>query len=183
MTTPHIERDHSWIQTFTGRQFFPLNPRFEDIQLPDIAHALSNLCRFGGHSDFFYSVAQHSVLVSQHCDPEDALAGLLHDASEAYLIDLPRPIKHAIGLEAYREAERRLQSLIYERFGLKAATPESVERADARLLRTEQRDLLKPAPSSWQDNREGAIDRETIIPLLPAAAKNLFWQRYIELSN
>src|SRR5271165_7548492 len=86
-------RKGDWIQTYTGRVMYPLDPRPEEINIIDIAHALSNLCRFTGHVRTFYSVAEHSVRVSQHCDPKDALWGLLHDASEAYLADMSRPMK------------------------------------------------------------------------------------------
>lgn len=170
-----------WIQTFTGRQFFPLEPRSEDICIEDIAHALSNLCRYGGHTECFYSVAQHCLLVSQVVPGEHALRGLLHDASEAYLIDVPRSIKHAIGMEEYRLAEARLQGKIYKRFGLSGRDPECIKTADNQLLRTEQRDLMKPAPAAWQDVRVGALDFE-IEPLLPHAAKKAFLDRFYELS-
>lgn len=92
-----LSQDNSWIQTFSGRQFFPLEPRVEDVCIEDIAHGLSNLCRYAGHCECFYSVAQHCLLVSRVVPREHALRGLLHDASEAYLIDVPRPIKHSIG--------------------------------------------------------------------------------------
>src|ERR1017187_10636100 len=80
---------HGSITTFSGIHFWPLLPNPADIRIEDIAHALSNQCRFAGHAREFYSVAEHSVRVSQLCPPEDALWGLLHDASEAYLTDVP----------------------------------------------------------------------------------------------
>jgi hypothetical protein len=170
-----------WIQTFTGRQFWPLEPRLEDIDILDIAHALSNLCRYGGHVLHFYSVAQHCVYVSRVVPPEHALRGLLHDASEAYLIDVPRPIKHAIGMEAYREAEKRLEAIIYERFGLSGDEPECIKTADNQMLRTEQRDLMAPAPAEWKDYRVGALDME-IDPWLPHIARKAFLDRFDEIS-
>ncbi|MBF0612521.1 MAG: hypothetical protein HQL55_15470, partial [Magnetococcales bacterium] len=78
----------NWIQTFTGRQFWPLAPVLEHIHVQDIAHALSLLCRFNGHCQKFYSVAEHSLHVATILPPELAGWGLLHDASEAYLADL-----------------------------------------------------------------------------------------------
>jgi 5'-deoxynucleotidase YfbR-like HD superfamily hydrolase len=84
----------SWIQTYQGGCFEPFNPHPDQIHIRDIAHALALTCRFTGHCLDFYSVAQHSVMVSQIVSHKHALAGLLHDASEAYLTDVASPIKH-----------------------------------------------------------------------------------------
>lgn len=181
MSTVIAPTHTDWIQTYTGRQFWPLEPRVEDIDIVDIAHALSNLCRYGGHVEQFYSVAQHCVLVSRAVPTEHALRGLLHDASEAYLIDVPRPIKRSDGMEVYRHAEKRLEAAIYERFGLSPEDPECIKTADNQLLRTEQRDLMKPAPAAWKDYRVGALD-ERIIPWTPQCARRAFLERFGELS-
>jgi hypothetical protein len=142
-----------WIMTASGRPFWPLEPRVEDVSIDDIAHHLSHLCRFTGAVRRFYSVAQHSVLVCEELavaagDRERrraGLYGLLHDASEAYLVDVPRPLKHAADFVVYREAESRLQSVIYRAFGLDPdGEPEDLKTIDRRLLRTEQRDLMPP---------------------------------------
>src|SRR4051812_31750950 len=82
-----------YIQTYSGTEFWPLSPKAADVKLIDIAHALSNKCRFAGHCREFYSVAQHSVLVSRQLPDEFKLWGLLHDAGEAYFADIPNPIK------------------------------------------------------------------------------------------
>lgn len=171
-----------WIQTFTGKQFWPLEPRIEDIDINDIAHALSNLCRYGGHVNYFYSVAQHCVLVSRVVPPEQALRGLLHDAAEAYLIDLPRPIKRSPGMEAYCAAEKTLQRAIYQRFGLSPNDPDCIKTADNQLLRTEQRDLMKPAPAAWKDYRVGALP-EKIEPWTPLASRLTFLKRFWDLTK
>lgn len=131
-----------WGCTSTGRQYWPEDPRPEDICIEDIAHALALQCRFGGHCREFFSVAQHSVYVSQICDPDDALWGLLHDASEAYIVDIPRPFKMAAGMEGYHAFESRFMAAVCERFGLPAEMPESVRVADEALLATEARDLM-----------------------------------------
>ena len=133
---------HGSITTYSGIRFWPLLPNPADIRIEDIAHAISNQCRFAGHSREFYSVAEHSVRVSQHCRPEDALWGLLHDASETFLTDVPAPLKELPQFEAYRAAERRLQRAISTRFGLAPEQPESVGDADRSILRVEIRDLL-----------------------------------------
>jgi len=141
-----------WIQTFSGVQFWPLAPAAEDVCLMDIAHALSNLCRFGGHCERFYSVAEHSCLVARHCagigGNDLALAGLMHDAAEAYLIDLPRPLKQQ--LRDYREIERQLEAVIAERFGLAYPTPTEVGVVDKRALMAERLALLGPEPAPWE---------------------------------
>ena len=130
------ERVHEpgpFIQTLSGRRVNPLDAAPEDIDPADIARALSNLCRFGGHSKAFYSVAQHSAIV---CDlleergatPDELMAALLHDAAEAYLGDLPHPLKHRSELgAAFRVAEKRLEAVIAERFAL----PEAAARDQA----------------------------------------------------
>jgi hypothetical protein len=136
------------MQVGDGRRFYPFDPRPEEIHIEDIAGALSRICRFGGHTRDFYSVAQHSVMVSQVCAPEDALWGLLHDAAEAYIGDLPRPIKRHSSMMNYRLSEGYVMLAVTERFGLEPpdrwvhGMPESVHRADEILLATEARDLM-----------------------------------------
>lgn len=142
-------RKGDWITTFTGKLFYPLDPRPEEIDINDIIHALSNQCRFAGHCTKFYSVAQHSVMVSLSCDPVDALWGLLHDASEAYLVDVPSPLKRMPEFAAYREAEKQLMGIICDVFGLSHDEPPSVKFADKRMLATEARDLTVTQGRGW----------------------------------
>ncbi len=174
-----------WIQTFTGRAFSLLEPQPVDVTIEDIAHALSMLCRFGGHVDEFYSVAQHSVLVSlvvARFQPDNhALhrAALLHDASEAYLIDLPRPIKRMPGFEAYKAREGVVEGVIAERFGIVVTNLDriAIKAADELLLRTECRDLMGPLHPAWSRELHpdhGITMPETIEPLGPKAAEALF---------
>lgn len=133
-----------WIQTFSARQFWPCDPRPEEIHIEDIAHSLALQCRFAGHCESFYSVAEHSVRVSRLLRPEIALWGLLHDASEAYMTDLARPLKRGSPLgPIYREMESRLMWAVCERFGLSVEEPPEVMEADNVLLMTEKRDLMR----------------------------------------
>ena len=136
-----------WIQTFTGRQFWPIAPAVDEVEIEDIAHALSMLCRFGGHCLRFYSVAEHSVLLARHVAPEHALWALLHDASEAYLVDIPRPLKPY--LAGYREAEDAIIAVICQRFGLPEGMPVAVKLADTAILSDEAEQNMAPPPVAW----------------------------------
>src|SRR3954466_16347451 len=137
-----------FIQTLSGRRVNPLDPAPEDIDPVDIANALANLCRFGGHSRGFYSVAQHSVIVcdlleAQGATPDELMAALLHDAAEAYLGDLPHPIKHRSELGAnFRAAEKLLEAVIEERFALPEASARSKPLGRAR--RATERRICRP---------------------------------------
>jgi hypothetical protein len=141
------ERKGDWIQTYTGRQFWPLDPRPGEVAIEDIAHALSQLCRYGGHTTRFYSVAEHSVHLSRFVPRADALAALLHDAAEAYLVDVPRPIKAS--LSEYRTIESGIMAAIGRRFGLPLEMPASVEAADYAILTDERAQVMAPAPEPW----------------------------------
>lgn len=174
-------RRGGWIQTASGRSFYPMDPRPEDVDIGDIAHALANQCRFAGHTREFLSVAEHCVRVSRECPPEHALWGLLHDASEAYLVDLPRPIKGDPGMIAYREAEGRVMGAVCVRFGLAMEMPASVHRADNVLLATEARDLM--GDPDWR--RSGGYDPlpVRIEPWTPERARSEFLARFAELNG
>jgi hypothetical protein len=172
---------HGSITTYSGIRFWPLLPNPADIRIEDIAHALSNQCRLAGHAREFYSVAEHSVRVSQHCPPEDALWGLLHDASEAYLSDVPAPMKELPTFGVYRAAERSLQGTIAVRFGLSTEQPRSVTEADRAILGIEIRDRLGPFGTSGP----GAAPRKNRLaincPWQPRIAKARFLSRFREL--
>ena len=144
----------AWIETYTGIKFPLLEPQPELVCIEDIAHALSQQCRWTGHTKRFYSVAEHSMQTAWNCKPEDALAGLLHDASEAYMSDFSRPIKHCTPLgPVYREIEVRLQNAVFARFGLPDGIPVSVKEADNWLLWIEKQQLMSDvpwdAPEAW----------------------------------
>jgi len=131
---------HNCIRTFHGNYINPCEPDPEMISIGDIAHALSMQPRFGGHLPMFYSVAQHCVLTCQYVPIEHALAALLHDASEAYLIDVPRPVKRQ--LANYKEVEDKLMTVIASKFGFQWPLHEEVKRADEIMLRDEWENLM-----------------------------------------
>jgi hypothetical protein len=132
-----------------------MNPRAADVSISDIAHALAYQARFNGHTQYFYSVAQHSIYVSW-MSPERELEGLLHDSAEAYVGDLVSPLKHAVGMERFCEIENDILRVIGQRFGLKLHPKcAAVHEADGRVLATEQRDLM--------------VDHEITVPWKPYA--------------
>jgi 5'-deoxynucleotidase YfbR-like HD superfamily hydrolase len=172
-------KNHAYIQTYTGIKIDLLDPKVEDIVLEDIAHALSMQCRFSGHCKSFYSVAQHSVFVSKLCNKSDALHGLLHDASEAYLVDIPKPLKYCGEFDVYLRFEKKMMQVIYQKFGLAEQEPESVLMADRIMLMTEARDLAtKFNACDW-----GKVDpAEFTIEAVPQQrAKQMFLNRFQEL--
>jgi uncharacterized protein len=142
------ERDAAWTQTFTGKRFWPLDPRPEDICIEDIAHALGNICRYSGHCKPFYSVAEHSVILSHYVPKEFALWALLHDAEEAYLADIPRPIKHLI--PGWHQIAERVQNAVCDKFGLPREMPEAVKIADHAILADEKAALMVDGPK-WSN--------------------------------
>ncbi len=152
-----IARRGDWMQTRSGKQFWPLDPREEDVDVEDIAYALAACARFAGHTRWMYSVCAHSMMVAEHCAPEKRLIGLLHDASEAYLGDLVSPFKHDPSMHEYRMAEKRLQACILRALGVPfvpfmdgVELPDEVHMVDRRVLATEVRDL-SPDPSAWSN--------------------------------
>ena len=141
-----------WIQSYTGRQCFPLRPDASVVCIEDIAHSLACQARFAGHTRVPLSVAQHSVFVSQHCPSDLALVGLLHDAAEAYVQDLVKPIKRSLLGDQYAQAERGWALAIGQVFDLGtqlADLPAEVKHADLVAFATEARDCfatVSPAP-------------------------------------
>lgn len=171
------------IQTYTGLLFDLNNPQAAQVNLPDIAHSLAMQCRFGGHSLSYYSVAQHSVIVSQLVPTGYVLAALLHDAAEAYVSDVVRPLKDRCPEINY--IERQVQHAVAERFGLSVAHFHStaVCQADLQALATERRDLMTGDTARWP-----CLDRvqpapETIKPLDPEQAERVFTARFKELTT
>lgn len=173
------DRYGDWITTHSGRRFYPLDPRVDEIDINDIAHSLSNQCRFAGHCTTFYSVAQHCVFVSLTCHPDEAAEGLMHDSPETYLVDIPSPLKKMPEFEAYRKAEQKVAEVIAARFGLQPIEPPSVKIADKRMLATEARDLTMTEGRGWSTVHE-PYDFH-IKPWSPEYAKTKFLARFNEL--
>ena len=167
--------------TWSGSQFWPLDPRPEDVHIEDIAWMLAGQNRWKGATRRgVMTIAQHSVIVSHLCEPTFALQGLLHDATEAYLGDIAGPIKPF--LPDFVRAEEALWEVIAARFGVPVVMDPSVKTADAISLHTESRDLLLPPPVEWRsylpppmEDRIQLWDRET------AAREFLF--RFRELTD
>jgi hypothetical protein len=124
-----------YLSTFTGKKFFPFAPHPEQIDILDIAHGLSLLCRFSGQCPYFFSVAEHCIYVANSLPTNLQLEGLLHDASEAYLADVPRPLK--VGLPEYKTVELTVEAVIAEKFDLAFPTPLQDKDADDALLKNE----------------------------------------------
>lgn len=148
----------TWKQLYSGKRFYSLNPKVEDIDIVDIAHGLSMICRYGGHCKQFYSVAQHSVLVARHASQEDALLALLHDAKEVYspFGDIPQPDKLAIAEEfpevaaGMKAIDARIERAIAARFDLPyPIKTKAVGILDTRILHDERRDVMVATNDVW----------------------------------
>jgi hypothetical protein len=182
------------IQTVSGRRVRPTELSPDDVDPLDIAHALANQCRFTGHTRKFYSVAQHCYYVSRLLVPPSnvpsdpgarrvQLAGLLHDASEAYLLDLPSPIKNLPELAAFKALEKSIHAAIEKRFGFDPgsfSTPE-VKGADRKMLATEARDLMHREGFNLDRGVEACAWR--VVPVRPKYARELWLNRFYELGG
>ena len=171
--------DKGWIQTASGGRFYIAGGKLSSITLEDIAGALSKLCRYTGHCRKFYSVAEHSYHVSLVVPDEHAFHALMHDASEAYLGDVPTPLKGR--LDEYRELEADVSRTIYARFDLPAECHPCVKAADYRLLATEVPLLFDTVDEGWKGWLTGHKPLEGItrdsIGWTPEVAERLFLDR------
>lgn len=174
------QRRGDWLQTYTGKKFWPMDPRAEDFDVLDIAHALANTCRYNGHCTQFYSVAEHSIIISSLSPPGCELWGLLHDASEAYLCDIPRPLKRH--LTEFKVLEAACDKALAEAFGLPWPIPDEVMAIDRAMLRVERRDLMIGQEFAWKTDDSPLLSVKIQRPLSPDAAEEFFLDRYQELT-
>lgn len=178
MTSANMRPD---ILLKSGNYFDFETPETSTFTIEDIAQGLSNTCRFGGQCFGFYSVAQHCVLASQHVAPEYRYDALMHDAAEAFVGDIPSPLKQL--LPDYKVIEKRVEKAVFERFGVSNPMPKAVKHIDLVLLSTEQRDLMAPHYDKW-----GCIEgieplKQTIRPWTAQESYEEFLKRYDILTS
>jgi len=176
------KRIGGWIQTYSGQAFWPLDPRPEEIHIQDIAHALSLISRYCGQCRIFYPVAQHCVLVAHTVPRPLALEGLMHDGSEAYISDIPTPVKTY--LPDYKRTEAKIEEAIAQKYNLIWPWPSEVKLADHIVFKTECRDIL--ARSFDVDefvSKDTPILEEKIIPWSSDKAEFMFQLHFDYLQN
>lgn len=178
-----------WMCTFHGHKVYPLDPRPEEVCMIDIAHSLSMQCRYSGMTSKFYSVAEHCLLMALTArqvgyTPQIQLAMLVHDAAEAYLSDVIRPIKHS--MPEYKAHETAMYAAIHERFAWPwpvdswmNTTP--IHAYDNYILYDEVSQLLAPTPEDWHMRYAPGLG-VTILNLAPKYAKELYLAAYLGLS-
>jgi uncharacterized protein len=177
-----------WIMTFSGHGFVFEHPDPDCIVIEDIAHALSNICRYTGHVPKFYSVAQHCVLVSRMVEKQYgesfALEGLLHDSAEAYVTDVNKPLKTLLG-EPYKRLETIAMKAIADKFGVPYEKSAPVAYCDGALYLAERRDLfgsMKPS-FTFTHHQEKKACEEVIRPWSPFVAEQSFLNRFDEVKS
>ena len=170
-----MKRNGDWMTTFTGLQFWVLDPRPKEVHIKDIAHSLSLTCRYNGMCNEFFSVAQHSVLVAENCSEENKLWGLLHDSAEAYISDVPTPVKRCI--IGYETIEANILKAVATRFGLIYPYPREVKEIDGRVLFDEAHAIMPDESRLWVKEHE-MLGIE-VTPWEPAEAE----RRFLEMFN
>jgi hypothetical protein len=159
------------METGSGIMFDPLEAEVDKFDIKDIAHALSNICRWGGHTRFHYSVAQHSYIMSYLIDEKYAFEALMHDTPEAYLGDIPTPIKDT--WREYKVLEDRLVRNLSKKYSFIYPFPEEVKIWDKKMKTLEYNELMR---------KDLSIESE-ISKMLPEEIEKLFIKRFKELSN
>jgi hypothetical protein len=168
-----------FITTYSGAKFFIDQYNIQDIPIEDIAHALSMNCRFNGHLSEYYSVAEHSIVVSHLVDRDCALEGLLHDITEAFIPDMPRPFKTLI--TGFEEYEKNLWWAAADHFGLSPNLPENVKYIDKNIVRDEAQRFYS-SPPDWINFYESVCPQAVLIGMSPSIAKMEFLARFKELT-
>lgn len=162
--------------TWSGRQLNPATMTPDDVDIADIAHALSNICRYGGHASRFYSVAEHSVLVATRVHPALRLAALLHDAAEAYVGDIPRPLKRLPQMAGWREIEAHVEKMVCIHFNLPAPPwPDEIHHVDSAIIVDEWAQLM---PRQCDSGIRGEGIDAPCHGFHPDAARRYFLQWY-----
>lgn len=172
-----MQRKGDWMQTATGSKFWPLDPKPDEILIEDVARALSKICRFGGHCREFYSVAQHSCHVADIVNGDQAARrwGLLHEAAEAYIGDMVRPLK--LFMAEFNRVEAEILSAVSQRFDLTPSMPGAVALADEQMLHAEALELMGPAAQEWARVEKAAALH--IRPWSPERAFHEFMGRFM----
>lgn len=168
------------MQTFTGLKFNPFEPDINLILIEDIAHSLSLQCRYNGHCNRFYSIAEHSLLLSNAISINYAIDALLHDSAEAYLSDIIKPIKELI--PEYEIAEDNLYRVIAKKFNLLYPIPKEVQIYDHRILVNEKEHLMKDT-FDWGISNTPKLDKIKIRCFPPKTIERLFLDKFYELTN
>jgi len=171
-----------WIQTSSGKKFSYLDPQPESICRRDIIIALSREQRYAGHALFNYTVGQHSVLCSQMIDQTYALQAFMHDFAEAYIKDIPHPLKMLIDEESggvLKDIEHRIMYAICDKYGVSYPFPREVKKADMRMMATERKYLLGPSPEPWDVEEEPYDIRIEYLEFYQVV--NWMWSRWKEL--
>lgn len=165
-----------YVATYTGRQFYPLDPQQDQVDIEDIAHGLAYQCRFNGQTRHFYSVAQHSLIVAGLVPKRFRLAALLHDAAEAYMGDMVKPLKQLFPM--FSAIEAKVMAAIGARYGITDFEDRAIKRADLVALAMEKRDLMPYSTEAWS-SLKGIVPSPTrITPLPPQEAKALFLEAF-----
>lgn len=177
-----MQQTESCITTISGKFFDILKPEEYDFDINEIATALSNLCRYTGHVNRFYSVAEHSVLVSRLLPPSLSLCGLLHDASEAYLGDVSSPLKKL--LPEYKAIEERVEKAIAAHFDIPFPYPEEIHKADKRMYWNERKNVADNGIKDGLWHQElGAARKVDAVGVSPLMARRMFVARYKEITG
>lgn len=171
------DRKGDWIPTFTGKQFWPFDPRATDFDIVDVAHQLGMVCRYGGAVTRFYSVAEHCVLLSHAVPYRFAYPALMHDLAEAYIYDIVRPVKKS--LPEYRTIEGRIEEVGAGHFRVVYPWPDEVIDADRRIVTDERQQLMTDTTTPWADAGEPLGIK--VKGWTPEVAKVRFLQRFHEL--